>query len=304
MGKYQKWKEFLCDQLCHEMESLEKCPNYKTLKCVEKLIKSIHGLDEIEMAGLVEDFVEERYANGGDYQKKRMYHSGHQMKHPYTAMGVCDEARPLYTRAGSDGARGMPYNPYTPYGGSVYDAYDGGRSGSAGAGRGDRRSGAGNRTGGRGDSGGRRMSTYDAWDEDEYDEKYMIRQENGVPIVKPYNEFRQGMVPKKLTEEQYREWAGSMTNADGTTGPHFTKEQAKQIQEKKGMQDIDPVAFWVALNASYSDLCAFFKKYGINTIDAYADFTKAFWFEDEDAVGSGEGNAEKLAAYFHAVVKH
>lgn len=312
MSKYEKWKEFLCDLLCKEMETLEKCVSYQNLKCVEKLIKSIHGLDEIEMAGTVKDFVEERYGYGGGYQERKMHPAHYHMKYSGGAMGVYNAVDPYTTYAdGKD--MGMPYNPhsgmprtYDPYGSGVYDAYSGGRSGdrNGGMGRGGRRSGDGGRTGSRGNPGGGRMTTYDDWDEDKHGDRYMVRQENGVPIITPYNEWKQGMIPKKLTEEQYREWAGSMTNADGTTGPHFTKEQAKQIQEKKNMQDIDPVAFWVALNASYSDLCDFFKKYGINTLDAYADYAKAFWFEDDDAVGGGKGNAEKLAAYFHAVVEH
>lgn len=305
MSKYESWKEFLCDQLCKEMEALKECTSYQNLKCVEKLVKTIQGLDEIEMSGAVKDFVEERYGYGG--QGRTVRHA----KYPDTTWGVYNDAGRGGMPNGMNGdMTGMPYNP-SHEGMRTYDAYAPGRSGrmAGDASRSDRGMRGGNRNRGRGDMRGdsrekmRGYRTYDAYDGDD-DDMYMVRQENGMPVVTPYNEFKKGMVPKKLTDEQCKDWVEGMSNADGTTGPHWNKEQAKQIQEKKGMQEIDPCAFWAALNASYSDLCEFFKKYGISTPDAYAEYTKAFWFDDEDAVGGGKGNSEKLAAYFYSVVEH
>lgn len=97
------------------------------------------------------------------------------------------------------------------------------------------------------------------------------------------------------------EWAAGMENEDGTRGPHWTLEQAKQVMAQKEIGG-SPLEFWIALNATYSDLCKMFKKYGINTVDAYVDFAKAFWLNDKDAIGGG--GAEKLAAYYDAVVRH
>lgn len=37
---------------------------------------------------------------------------------------------------------------------------------------------------------------------------------------------------------------------------------------------------------------------GINNLDAYVDFAKALWLDDEDAV------KDKLASYYSAVVRH
>lgn len=93
------------------------------------------------------------------------------------------------------------------------------------------------------------------------------------------------------------EWAAGMKNEDGTRGPHWTLEQAKQVMAQKEIGG-SPLAFWIALNSTYSDLCKVFKKHGINTVDAYVDFAKAFWLDDSDAV------SDKLAAYFTYVVKH
>lgn len=100
-------------------------------------------------------------------------------------------------------------------------------------------------------------------------------------------------IDKRTAEE----WAKNMQNEDGTTGPHWTMEQTKQVQAQKGI-DCDPVKFWVAMNASYSDLCKFFKKHNINSIDAYVDYALAFWFDDKDA------QKDKLERYYQYVVKH
>lgn len=66
---------------------------------------------------------------------------------------------------------------------------------------------------------------------------------------------------------------------------------------QKGVE-CDPLEFWLALNATYSDLCNVFKKHGVNTIDAYVDAAKAFWLNDKDSVPN------KLAAYYTFIVKH
>lgn len=100
-----------------------------------------------------------------------------------------------------------------------------------------------------------------------------------------------------LDRRMAEKWVSRMENRDGTTGPHFSWAKAQEIMQQHGI-DYDPVKFWVALNTTYSDMCAFFKKYNINTIDAYVDHTLDFWFRDQDAV------EDKLAAYYSYVVKH
>lgn len=101
-----------------------------------------------------------------------------------------------------------------------------------------------------------------------------------------------------LTKEMAMEWAKHMQNEDGTTGPHWSMDQIKQVMAQKGIEE-DPLKFYLAMNATYSDLCKVFKKYGIgNKIDTYIDFAKAFWLNDVDAVPN------KLAAYYENVVKH
>lgn len=100
-----------------------------------------------------------------------------------------------------------------------------------------------------------------------------------------------------LDRRMAEKWVSGMENRDGTKGPHFSWAKTQEIMQQHDV-DCDPVKFWVALNATYSDMGAFFKRYNINTMDAYVDHTLDFWFRDQDAV------EDKLAAYYTYVVKH
>ena len=102
---------------------------------------------------------------------------------------------------------------------------------------------------------------------------------------------------EKLDRETAVEWVHGMENADGTTGPHWTMTETRALLEHRG-GGVDPLAFWAAMNATYSDLGPLFKKYGIDTPGAYADFACAFWLHDKDAV------EDKLAADYAGVVRH
>lgn len=266
MSKYQKYAHILCNQLCEEMKCFEAKPTNETLKSIKDLTKAIKNLQEIEAGGAMRQ-IAENYGYDSDSARFDVWDDYDGMP-PYVDDRRGRDSRGRYTsrRGGMrTGPYNMPYDDHWP----------------------DRR-----RDGRRG--------RYDDYD----DEPYILRQENGKPIMTPYAAHDKNSIPKRLTKEQYEEWMHSLVNADGSSGPHFTMEQAKQVQDKHGMEHIDKMAFWAALNASYSDLCEFFKKHGINTIEAYADYTLDFWFEDEDAVGGGDGNAEKLSAYYSAVVEH
>lgn len=100
-----------------------------------------------------------------------------------------------------------------------------------------------------------------------------------------------------LTEAEAKEWARHMENEDGTKGAHWTMEQTTKVM-KDLKEDFDEIDFWLAMNATYSDLCKEFKKYNIDKPEAYADFAIAFWLCDDDAV------EDKLSAYYEYVAKH
>lgn len=99
----------------------------------------------------------------------------------------------------------------------------------------------------------------------------------------------------KLDEETAHEWMENLRNEDGTKGPHWTKEQTTQVMKQKGI-DCDPVEFWVAMNAMYSDYFNVAKKMNVNNVDFYTHMAKAF-IDDKDA---GEG---KLMRYYESVVE-
>lgn len=125
---------------------------------------------------------------------------------------------------------------------------------------------------------------------DVYDALCRVACAQDIPVI-------EGEEVPHLDRQMAEKWVSGMENRDGTTGPHFSWAKAQEIMQQHGI-DYDSVKFWVALNATYSDMCAFFKKYNINTIDTYVDHTLDFWFRDQDAV------EDKLAAYYTYVVRH
>lgn len=101
----------------------------------------------------------------------------------------------------------------------------------------------------------------------------------------------------KFTKDMAEKWMKGLENSDGSRGPHWSMEQAKQVMASKGVPG-DPLPFFVALNAMYADYSKVFKRHGVgDKLDLYVDMAKAF-LEDEDA------QPEKLARYYRYIVKH
>lgn len=100
----------------------------------------------------------------------------------------------------------------------------------------------------------------------------------------------------KLDENTAHEWMQGLKNEDGTTGPHWTMDQTTQVMKQKGVS-LDPLEFWVAMNAVYSDYCGVAKKMNVNNVDFYVYMAKAF-IEDKDSVPN------RLAKYYEYIVKH
>lgn len=101
----------------------------------------------------------------------------------------------------------------------------------------------------------------------------------------------------KLNRQMAEKWVRGMKNADGSTGEHWTMEQTSAIMERHGLR-CNPVKFWVAMNAVYSDLSEVAEKHGVGNEEFYADMAKSFWLCDKDAV------EDKLGAYYENVVRH
>jgi len=113
------------------------------------------------------------------------------------------------------------------------------------------------------------------------------------------NGYDLGQRPRVIpvfNRQMAEEWVSRMQNADGTRGPHFSMEKAKEIMKQYNV-DCNPEEFWAVLNSLYSDFDQALKKNNASTLELYACLTKA-WIEDQDAVPN------KAAAYYTYVVKH
>ena len=98
----------------------------------------------------------------------------------------------------------------------------------------------------------------------------------------------------KLSKPMVEEWMANLQNEDGSTGPHWTLEQVKQLKNQRHIE-ADDLELWAALNMMYSDYCKVAKKNNANTMDFYIDMALAF-LNDKDAHG------DKLSKYYHGVV--
>ena len=100
-----------------------------------------------------------------------------------------------------------------------------------------------------------------------------------------------------FTEDDARRWAEHMENGDGTTGAHWTLEQATAVANSIGVH-VDPWVWYTALNMEYSDNFEVAQKYGLDRPEYYADLAKAF-LRDKD----GGGPEAKIAGYYHGIVE-
>jgi len=101
---------------------------------------------------------------------------------------------------------------------------------------------------------------------------------------------------ESFTRQTADEWMSRIKSSDGSTGPHWTYDQSKQVMEQRKI-NCDSAQFYAALNAVYSDFGAVAKKHGVSNIEFFADLAKA-WLEDKDAV------PDKAAAYYAYIVEH
>lgn len=104
----------------------------------------------------------------------------------------------------------------------------------------------------------------------------------------------------ELDRATAEEWVSAMRNEDGTTGVHWTMEQTSSLAESLGVKsgDVSPWGWWAAVNMMFSDYYGVALNFGVATPEFFAALAKAF-LEDRD----GPGAAEKLSAYYCAVVK-
>lgn len=104
----------------------------------------------------------------------------------------------------------------------------------------------------------------------------------------------------EMTKADAEAWVSHMANEDGSTGQHWLIEQTSAVAESMGItwEHLTPWCWWAAMNMMYSDYCEVAMRYGIATPEFFADMAKAFLFDKD-----GPGPREKLAAYYHGIVK-
>lgn len=107
---------------------------------------------------------------------------------------------------------------------------------------------------------------------------------------------KSALTPEQFSMEAAKEWTKNMKNEDGTSGPHWSVEQAKQIMAQRNLS-LNPAEFYAALNMIYSDFSPVAKKHGLGgSLDFYVDMAKAF-LNDKDATPG------KLSNYYNYIVK-
>lgn len=98
-------------------------------------------------------------------------------------------------------------------------------------------------------------------------------------------------------EAAFLEWVDHMENADGTTGPHWSRHEAEVIRAKYGIASAGDVDFYVVLNMMYSDYCTAAAQAGASTVELFARMTEAF-LTDPDA------QPDKLGRYYRYIARH
>lgn len=105
---------------------------------------------------------------------------------------------------------------------------------------------------------------------------------------------------QEFTPEDAAAWNAHMVNDDGSIGGHWAMEQTKDAAERIGIPSdhFTPYCWWTAMNMMYSDYCMVAEKYGVSTVEFYADMAKAFLCDKD-----GGAPREKMAAYYHAIAE-
>ena len=70
--------------------------------------------------------------------------------------------------------------------------------------------------------------------------------------------FEQQDDDERLSWEEAEKWVGGMKNADGTVGAKWAPDHVLKMMHERGI-DCDPIEFWCAMNAVYSDFCEVLK---------------------------------------------
>ena len=121
--------------------------------------------------------------------------------------------------------------------------------------------------------------------------------EDTMEIIKDYDKECYKEFEMKLYEMAYgsylnKSMAEEIVNKMRPYGQRWSYEETRNLQEQRGIKDIDPIEFFVVMNSAYNDYKDIFSE----DIEGYIRFTIDF-IKDEDAK---EG---KVFAYFTQIVE-
>ena len=107
--------------------------------------------------------------------------------------------------------------------------------------------------------------------------------EDTMEIIKDYDEKCYKDFEMKLYKMAYgnrlnKSMAEDIVNKMRPFGERWSFEETRNLQEQRGINDIDPIEFFVVLNSAYNDYKDIFSE----DIDGYIRFTIDF-IKDEDA---------------------
>ena len=121
--------------------------------------------------------------------------------------------------------------------------------------------------------------------------------EDTMEIIKDYDKECYKEMEMKLYKMAYgnhlnKSMGEEIVNKMRPYGQRWSYEESRNLQEQRGIKDIDPIEFFVVMNSAYNDYKDIFSE----DIEGYIRFTIDF-IRDEDAK---EG---KIFKYFTEIVK-
>lgn len=107
--------------------------------------------------------------------------------------------------------------------------------------------------------------------------------EDTMEIIKDYDKECYKEMEMKLYKMAYgshlnKSMAQDIVNKMRPFGERFNYEETRKLQEQRGINDIDPIEFFVVINSAYNDYKDIFSE----DIEGYIRFTIDF-IKDEDA---------------------
>ena len=107
--------------------------------------------------------------------------------------------------------------------------------------------------------------------------------EDTMEIIKDYDEKCYKDFEMKLYEMAYgnhlnKSMAQDIVNKMRPYGQRWSYEESRNLQEQRGIKDIDPIEFFVVMNSAYNDYKDLFNE----DLESYMRFTIDF-IKDEDA---------------------